>query len=326
MRIGYVGTNLGLGTKTRTFRLAGFTIERARETALANIADILTCLRWNAERDIRFYRITSNIIPFASHPVSNGWEWEVELRDELAEIGRFAAEQGIRLGTHPGQYTLINAPRPEVVAASVAELTYHSTFLDTIGAPQDARMQIHVGGIYGEKEASMQRWIEVFPRLPERIRWRLSIENDERLYGLQDCLKINEAVGIPIIFDVFHHSLLNEGEGLPAAYDAVRRTWDAKTTGPIQLDYSSQNADKRFGAHTDSIDEADFARFLETAPSEADVMLEIKDKETSAMKALAVIDPSRGPYIPPAPPEKPKRGRKKAEVQATDGESPGDEE
>ncbi len=323
MRIGYVGSNLGLGTKTRTFRLAGFTRERAAETARENLRDTLRCLQWNAERGIGFFRVTSGVVPFASHPVAEGWDWRAELREEFEAVGSLANAAGMRLGTHPGQYVLLNSPRESVVEASVAELVYHADMLDLMGVEDDARLQIHVGGAYDDREDSLRRWAEAFRILPEPVRRRLAVENDERLFGLKDCLRLNEATGVPVIFDVFHHSLNNDGEALPEAYAKVKPTWDRC---PMQLDYSSQNEDKRFGAHTETLVEDDFRAFLQQAPDDADVMLEIKDKETSAMKALHVLDPARGPYVPPPPPEKPKKGRKKGATDlVAEAEGPGEE-
>lgn len=320
VRIGYVGTNLGLGTKTRTFRLAGFTKDRARETARANLADTLRCLEWNAERGIGFFRVTSGIVPFASHPIAADWDWRDELKDEFKAVGDLANAVGMRLGTHPGQYVLINSPRESVVEASLAELDYHADMLDLMGVEDDARLQIHVGGVYDDRESSLRRWGEAHKRLPEKVRRRLAVENDERLFPLGDCLRLNEQVGVPVIFDVFHHSLLNGGETLPEAYAKVIPTWDKC---PMQLDYSSQNEDKRFGAHTATLVEDDFREFAKTVPDGTDIMLEIKDKETSAMKALHILNPERGPYIPPPPPEKPKRAKKKA-VELVDEAPQGD--
>ena len=320
MRIGYVGTNYTLGTKTSTFRLAAFTPERARETAERNLEGTLSCLKWNAERGIGFFRISSGIIPFASHPVSEGWDWRSELRPIFEEIGAFANLHNMRLGTHPGQYTLLNSPRESVVQAAIAELGYHADMLDEMGVPDDARLQIHVGGAYESREDSLARWVAAYKILPEPIRRRLAVENDERLFGLVDCLYLNDQTGVPVIFDVFHHSLKNESETLPDAYRQVEPTWG---NCPMQIDYSSQNADRRFGAHTDSIVPDDFRAFLVDVPRTADVMLEIKDKETSAMHALAILDPARGPYVPPEPElkRKPKPLRKKKAVPDDGGAS-----
>ena len=310
MRIGYVGTNYTLGTKTSTFRLAAFTPERATEVSRSNLEGTLNCLRWNAERGILFFRLTSGMIPFASHPVSKEWDWRHELRDAFEEVGQFAKTHEMRLGTHPGQYTLLNSPRESVVEAAIEEMRYHADMMDLMGVEDDSRIQIHVGGVYDSREDSMQRWIEAYRVLPNEIKRRLAVENDERLFGLADCLHLYENTGVPVIFDVFHHSLLNAGEDLPSAFKQVEPTWDRCA---MQVDYSSQNADRRFGAHTDTIVHDDFRAFLRVCPPTADVMLEIKDKETSAMHALSILDPSRGPYEPPAPALKrvPKPLRKK---------------
>ena len=120
------------------------------------------------------------------------------------------------------------------------------------------------------------------------IQDQLVIENDERLYTLSDCLAIHERTGIPVIADTFHHSLSNNGELFTSLLDPVRKTWKARDGIPM-IDYSSQEPGKRVGAHAMHIVEEDFRKFLkETRPADFDVMLEIKDKEKSALAALAI--------------------------------------
>jgi len=146
-------------------------------------------------------------------------------------------------------------------------------------------MQIHTGGVYGDKPAAAARFVETYARLPEAIRRRLVIENDERQFNLADTLAIHAETGVPVLFDVFHHHIFNEGETLAEALDAVIPTWHGH--GPAMIDYSSQNSEKQTGAHTASIDLDDFGPVLdELAGRDVDVMLEIKDKEVSALKAL----------------------------------------
>jgi UV DNA damage endonuclease len=298
MKIGYPCSNLSIGCSTqRTFRLASFSTERLCETVTDNLACLQRALEWNAEHGIEFFRISSTTIPFASHPTMTV-DWQREFETPLAELGRFINEHDMRINTHPGQYVLLNSPREDVVERSVAELMYHAELFDLMGLDDTAKIQIHTGGVYGDKAAAIDAFIDRYTDLPEPIRRRLVIENDERNYSLADNLAIHERTGIPLLFDVFHHTLLNDGESLPEALDAFMPTWDGH--GAPMMDYSTQNPDKQPGAHTQSIDIDDFAGVLaEIGDRDLDIMLEIKDKEQSALAAMALVRESAGASTAP---------------------------
>lgn len=287
MKIGYPCSNLSVDCSTaRSFRLASWSPERLVETVHANLACLREVLAWNAEHGVGFFRISSTTVPFASHPVMTV-DWQREFAAELAAIGRFIADRGMRINTHPGQYVLINSPKDDVVERSVAELAYHADLFDLMGLDDTAKIQIHTGGVYGDKPAAIDAFVARYPTLPEAIRRRLVIENDERNFSLADNLAIHQRTGIPLLFDVFHHRLLNSGETLPEAFDAFMPTWDGH--GTPMMDYSTQHPDRQPGAHTQSIDLDDFAGVLtELGGREVDIMLEIKDKERSALAAQAL--------------------------------------
>jgi UV DNA damage endonuclease len=291
MRIGYPCINRTIGCKgDHTFRLQSYTEERLIVTVGENLACLQQILAFNLRHGLLFFRITSDLVPFASHPV-NQFAWQAYFHPHFREIGQFIAEHGIRISMHPDQFTLINSLDTAVFERSVKELEYHADVLDLLGLNTTAKLQIHVGGIYGDKAKSMQRFIERFAKLDERIRRRLVIENDDRLYTLRDCLRIHEETGIPVIFDVFHDEVNSSGKSINESLTLVTRTWDEKDGVPM-VDYSSQEPGERARKHAETIDLAHFRRFLETLNDlgfEGDLMLEIKDKEKSALKALAVL-------------------------------------
>ena len=288
MNIGYPCSNLSIGCSTaRTFRLASYSPERVVETVQANLDCLRLALGWNAEHGIGFFRISSSTVPFASHPVMT-FDWQREFADQLAEIGSFIRSHDMRINTHPGQYVLLNSPKEDVVEKSVAELVYHAELFDLMGLDHTAKIQIHTGGVYGDKDAAIQAFCERYANLPEIVRPRLVIENDERNYALGDNLVIHEHTGIPVLFDVFHHTILNNGESLPEAFDRFMPTWDGH--GTPMMDYSTQNPDKQQGAHTQSIDLDDFKTVLDQlGDRDVDIMLEIKDKEHSALAAMSCL-------------------------------------
>ncbi len=285
MRIGYPCINRTLGLSTsRTFRLASYSEKRLKETIVLNLESLKKILEFNVEHGLLFFRIGSGLIPFASHPVCR-FSWADHFSADFQAIGRYIQENGIRISMHPDQFTLINAQDDEIVLRSVREIDYHVKALDLMELDASHKVQIHVGGVYGHKEESLKRFVRNYGKLPARIKKRLVVENDERLYCLADCLQINQLTGAPVLFDVFHHAVFNQGEGLGRSLEEAGRTW-REIDGRPMVDYSSQAFDKRPGAHTETIDLDDFRCFLgEKEAKGADVMLEIKDKEKSALKA-----------------------------------------
>jgi len=293
MKIGYPCINRSIGClSSRTFRLKSYSEERLIETVGGNLECLLQTLRFNVERGLLFFRITSDLVPFASHPVCR-FDWRRHFRKLFKGIGAFIRTNRVRVSMHPDQFTLINSLSEDVLKRSIAELRYHAAVLDQMGLDLASRIQIHVGGVYGDRKGSMQRFEERYSRLPLPVRRRLVVENDEKSYSLRDCLKLHERTGIPVVCDVFHHRLLNHGENIREALRLAGLTWKKRDGLPI-VDYSTQASGKRRGSHAASIRPAAFKRFLsDSKPFDFDLMLEIKDKEKSALRALraASADP-----------------------------------
>ncbi len=288
MRIGYPCTNRTLDCRgATTLRLSSFSLERLGEVVASNLRCLETMLHFNVEHGIGFFRITSDLIPFASHPEIEP-PWRHLYSRALANAGLTIQHLGVRIDMHPGQYTVLNSPDEKVAKNAMRDLVYHVGVLDEMGLDATAKVQIHVGGVYGDREASLSRFIARARLLPEAIRRRLVIENDERLFDLADCLRVAEAARLPIVLDVFHHRLKNEGESVGEALAAAGETWAAVDGSPI-VDYSSPLPGGRFGQHAESLDAEDFRAFLDaSASTDFDLMLEIKDKEVSALRAVEI--------------------------------------
>ncbi|UCH45988.1 MAG: hypothetical protein JSV11_04575 [Nitrospiraceae bacterium] len=255
MKIGYPCINLSLNCRSsRTFRLASYSDVRMHETIALNLACLQETLRYNVEKNMLFFRITSDLIPFASHEVCS-FKWQVVFSDTLKEIGRFIRENKFRISMHPDQFVLINSLDERIFQNSLRELSYHAEVLDLLGIDRTAKIQIHAGRVYGGKDRSMERFIERHKTLPKKIRDRLVIEGE----------RLRDAVG------------------------KAAGTWSEQDGIPM-VDYSSQEKGKRTGTHAQSIDISHFKKFLkETDKLNFDIMLEIKDKEKSALKALKAI-------------------------------------
>ncbi|MBN1532381.1 MAG: UV DNA damage repair endonuclease UvsE [Spirochaetes bacterium] len=285
MRIGYPCINRGIGCSSgRTFRLRSYSEARMETTVEANLSCLAAILRYNAAHSLRFFRITSDLVPFASHPVCR-YPWQRRFGEVFREIGRFIQREGIRISMHPDQFTLINTPDREVLRRSLAELEYHAQVLDLMGLDATARIQIHVGGVYGDRSAAMERFTARYGRLDGAVRRRLVIENDDRLYSLGHCMELYSRCGVPVLFDWFHHRI-NGGEPPGRALAKAASTWKSGNGIPM-CDYSSQKPGARAGTHAESIDREDFRAFLDMSRGhDFDLMLEIKDKEASAAVAV----------------------------------------
>lgn len=288
MRIGYPCINLSIGcTANHTFRLASYSDERLIATVNANLACLEKVLAWNVAHGLLAFRIGSGLVPFASHPVCTA-PWRDAVADRFARMGAFVRGHGIRISMHPDQFNLLNAKDPAIVERTIAELTYHAEVLDLFGLDATAKVQVHVGGVYGDREASIARFVETYAVLEPRIRQRLVIENDDGRYSAADCLAVSARCGVPVVLDVFHHAVLGDGRPLGPLLDEAASTW-APADGPPMVDYSAQAPGRRRGVHATSLDDADFGRFLAaSAGHDLDLMLEIKDKEASALRALAL--------------------------------------
>lgn len=287
MKIGYPCINRSLESRAnRTFRLASYSDERFRETVASNLAGLRDILAWNVEQGLLYFRIGSEIIPFASHPICKV-NWKREFAGELRALGEYIRDHSIRIAMHPDQFNVLHSPREEVVERTIKELVYHAEFLDSMELLESAKIQIHVGGVYGDKDSSLQRFVKGYECLPMGLKKRLVIENDDRLYGLADCMKIHSLTGVPVLLDTFHHELLNEGEMMSEAEQMANRTWN-ESDGVLLADYSTQEPEARRGRHAETIDLSHFDGLMREAKGLAfDVMLEIKDKEKSALKVAA---------------------------------------
>lgn len=289
MKIGYPCINETLDcSSSRTFRLASYTEERFIEIVEQNLACLQRILEYNVQHGLYFFRLTSGLVPFASHPI-NTYNWQDHFKATFRQLGDFIKLNNMRISMHPDQFVVLNSPTPQTVKNSIAELIYQGSVLDLMELDTTAKLQIHGGGAYGDKSSALGRFAEVYHTLPDVVKARLCVENDDRTYNLLDCLQLHELTGVPIIFDNLHHACINNGEPLSEAIEMASQTWNIEKDGVLMMDYSSQAPGERKGKHTQSIEEQLFHDFLVDAEGiELDVMLEIKDKEASALKALQI--------------------------------------
>jgi UV DNA damage endonuclease len=272
-------------------------------------------LRWSIEalhgvfdyldrEDIRMYRMTASLAPYATHPDLPQFHGQVEeSREELAGLGARARELGLRLSSHPGQYIVLNSEDPGVVDGAIRDLELQAELFDAMGLGPEAVVVLHVGGAAGGIDAGLARFERGFERLSEAARDRLVVENDDRTYTLGHVLELHRRTGVRVVWDILHHHCNDpDGVGDREALEAALATWPAGVTPKIH--YSTpktaiEERKKRVGrrverswvlpqlrAHADMIDPIGFEHFLtETAAGlDFDVMLEAKAKDLALLR------------------------------------------
>ncbi len=256
------------------------------------------------ETDIRMYRISSDIAPYVTHPELPQFDHQIEeCRVELAALGGKARRFDLRLSMHPSQYIVLNSPDERIAASAVGDFAYHADFLDGLGLGPEAKIVTHVGGVYGDRAAAMERWVRAYEGLPEKVRRRLVLENDEVSWPVADTIAIHARTGVPLVFDNLHHAVLNP-TGVPEAeaLGACLATWPVGQMPKIH--FSTQRGAERevtrrvratgekwttmqaakAGQHDDFIDPSQFIAFLRAAEGlRFDVMLEAKQKDRALL-------------------------------------------
>ena len=283
-RLGFVGSVLSEGiTTSRTCRLRNATASRIRELLAGNLSALATVIDFLERRQIRLYRMTSNLVPFASHQV-NEVPWWDEYAVPLRALGDRMRRLGIRASTHPGQYTVLNSPATSIVTAAIAELEYHARLMDAMGIDQSGKIVLHIGGLYGGSESvAMDRFCAVAADLPPAVTRRLVVENDDRLFDAEEALRVAHRVGIPVVFDILHHQANPCRAPLAEVLPAIFATWKTEDGAP-KVHLSTQAADGPPGAHAEWIEVSDALALLDLAPGPFDCMLEAKGKDRALLK------------------------------------------
>ncbi|MBS6373375.1 MAG: UV DNA damage repair endonuclease UvsE [Erysipelotrichaceae bacterium] len=291
MKIGYACICLGEpSVNMRTCIMKFASEQRLCDIIEHNLRSLKNILIYNEQHHIQMFRITSDLIPFGSSPI-NQVNWQGRYRDQLQKLGCYIKAHGLRVSMHPGQYTVLNSPRSDVVNRSILDLQYHCDVLDAMKLDSTHKIIIHIGGVYGDKDSAIQRFLTVYQKLSKSIKNRLVIENDDHYYNVEDVWQISLQTGIPVVFDNLHHQILPSPTALSidAWMNRIAATWQKKD-GKQKIHYSEQAIGKRVGAHADSIHVQTFQNFLVLLENhDVDIMLEVKDKNLSACKAVQVL-------------------------------------
>ena len=252
-----------------------------------------------ADEDIRMYRMASGLAPYATHPDMPRFHGQViECSGQLAELGAKARAQGLRLSLHPSQYIVLNALDEGVAERSVADIELQAEILEAMGLDDRAVVVLHVGGVYGDRQAALVRFAQRFENLSPVAQRRLVVENDDSRFGVKDVLWLHKRVGIRVVFDAHHFSCYNPDR--LELTDAARQclatwsSWDAvpkvhfaspRTDWGFRHGSTENGRSPNWRAHAEFIDPFSFIQFYrplaELAP---DVMIEAKAKDVALLQ------------------------------------------
>lgn len=295
MKLGYACINSTMGKHVttnrtmmkRTFEARG--LDYISELALLNSRDIIKILEWNRLNGINFFRLSSSVIPWGSHIDLTQLKDYKAIKQALKNAGDFAKFWNMRITSHPGPFVVLTSPNKEVVKNAIADLELHAQVFDMMGLSKTPynKINIHCNGVYGDKQAAMDRFISNFKLLSKSVRSRLTVENDDKasMYSVKDLMYIHNAIKIPIVFDYHHHTFctgdLSEEEAVKLAFT----TWPDTIIPVVHYSESKalhENNNKlKPQAHSDYIN-----ALPNTYNLDVDIMVEAKAKELSILKYL----------------------------------------
>lgn len=306
-RLGYVAMTLSLencspsGTVTYAV-YSKLKDEPARKVRLErvsklNIDNTLRILKYNRAMDIQVYRLTSKLIPLATHSELAGWDYNIQFAEQFRQLGDYVKENNFRISAHPDHFTILNPIKPEVLQASINDLDYHVRLYEAMGLDDyKYKLVLHVGGLYGNKCSSIERFKDNFVKLPDKIRKRIIIENDDKCFTAAEVLKLCQDLETPMVLDVHHHKCANNGEKLLDLLPDIYKTWDGEPFQP-KVHFSSPKSEKEFRSHADYIDFADFMEFLNITKQvnrDIDIMLEAKMKDKALLELTGRLATEEG--------------------------------
>ena len=302
--LGYACINMELSamkpkvSTNRTMRRKTFDekgLDYVSEIALQNVKDLLTILKWNSKNDIHFFRMSSEIFPWASEYALEELKDFDEIEEVLFECGLFAEENDIRLTCHPGPFNKLCSPNEQVVLNTIRDLEIHGRLMDLLGQPRSpwAKINIHVGGAYNDKPMALGNFCRNFARLSDAVRSRLTVENDDKesLYSTKELYDgVFKQIGIPIVHDYHHHTLCTGGLSQQDAVELALSTWgDVVPVVHYSQSRSVEHNDPKIKpqAHSDS-----YWTPIDTFGHRMDIMLECKHKEIGLFKMRELMAPA----------------------------------
>jgi UV DNA damage endonuclease len=266
-------------------------VEKISQLCLANAGALLTAIEYCGRNNIGCFRVNSQILPLKTHPdigyaLTDLPDWQ-DINNLFSQCHDASSKLNIRLSFHPDQFILLSSVNTDVVNNAIEELEYQAVVSELIGADV---INIHGGGAYGDKASALRRMGRVFLRLNNRVRARLTLENDDRVYTPSDLLPFCKEYGIPLVYDVHHHRCLPDNLSVAEATQRALTTWNREPL--FHLSSPKHGWSKhRINMHHDYIGVKDFP--AEWRRLDITVEVEAKAKELAVKKLYKDLKLSR---------------------------------
>jgi UV DNA damage endonuclease len=276
-----------LGTQSRRRQMAYLS-----EICLHNARALMDALQFCVQNSIGGFRVNSQILPLKTHP-----SHQYKIKDlpdyqqilaTFRECGVFGRENDLRITFHPDQFILLSSPDSQVTRRSVADLKYQAEVASWIQADV---LNIHAGGAYGNKGRTLGRLARRIEKLPERVRSRLTLENDDRIFTPADLLPFCKDNEIPFVYDVHHHRCLADGLSIEHTTEKTLKTWKREPLFHISSPLGGWKA-KNVRRHHDYINVEDFPKSW--LKLNITVEVEAKAKELAILKLKKDIEKQQG--------------------------------
>lgn len=305
VRLGYVAMAIDLKncspSKTITYsrykKIDDYEVRlyKLKKLTEENLENTRRILLYNAAHDISIYRLTSKIVPLVTHQDVDNWDYMSDFSDIYGKINEIIKENNMRVSAHPDHFTIISSPKDNVIKTAIKDLVYHNNIMNSIGlSPSDGKLVLHVGGKYESKQETKQRFLKNFTNLPDEIKKRIVLENDDKIYDIIDVLDICTELNIPMALDIHHHWCNHREDNLDEYLEVIFKTWDNQKLIP-KIHISSPKSDKSIRAHADNVDFKFFYNFIKMAKSidrDFDIMIEAKNKNLALFNLMKEIKES----------------------------------
>lgn len=292
VRLGYVAISKALDITTSStitytnYVNKGYDTKKLFEITKNNINTLKEIMIYNVKNNIHFYRLTSKLVPLATHDKVS-FNYITPFLKEYKEIGKIINDNNIRVDTHPDQYAVLNSMDKKIVKNTFQILEYHYKVLNALNI-NNPIIILHVGSMAGGKKASITRFINNFNKLPDHIKKCIAVENDDKTYNIKDVLYLCKKINVPMVLDYHHYVCNNDGEKLENHINDILNTWK-NNNAKFHFSSPKSNLKKEFRSHHDYANANDFIKFIELLKpynKDVDIMLEAKAKD-DALSRLA---------------------------------------
>lgn len=286
IRLGYacISKTINVTTSTNytyTEFIKNKDFDKLDKIIISNLEALEEIINYNIKNNIHFYRMSSNIIPLATHP-----DVEFDYLDKYKKYYNKISEKinNMRVDFHPDQFCVLNSTKKEVVENSIKILQYHYNLLNYLNI-KNKILVLHIGSSVFGKDNSIRRFINNFNKLPDDLKKCIAVENDDKVFNINDCINLNKQINVPIVLDIHHHNCNNENNKID--YETIFKTWNI--IPKIHFSSPKSKIKKEFRSHNEYINSDDFINFVEQVKyinTDIDVMIEAKGKDEALFKLV----------------------------------------